>query len=174
MNRAIIISFIITMVFMVIMQKQNERIKSPATPKGIYSFQTSKNIQEANQIISVIGDKKLKRNTYTDFGFIAAYITLMFLCCKSLIQNYTKRYQRILGYVFLELSLAIGAFDLIENIVMLMTLSGNGSQLSVNITRYACYAKWGAAILVMLYIFASSVLIIICSVRKEIAKQKSL
>lgn len=157
---------------MTFLQQQNERLKTNLSPKGALSFQTAKTPGEATVIMEAAGVQKLKNNTYLDFAFIAAYAVLMYLCCKSLMQNFPKGKARLIGFIFLELSLAIAAFDILENIVMLMTLSGNGSKLSVTITRYACYAKWGMAILVLLYIFVSSVLLIISRVKKDITKNR--
>lgn len=155
MVKKIFIALIATIVMVVVMRWQGNQLVSDIMPKGIVSFELAKNIKEADAMIAASNLRALKTNTYLDFLFIAAYTAFLYLSCKWVINNLQSSKLKILGWAFLELSLAVGALDILENITMLMTMSGNGSNLSVGISKWSAMLKFSFAAIVVLYLLIS-------------------
>lgn len=73
---------------------------------------------------------------------------------------------RTLGFIFLELSVLIGVLDFIENVAMLITLGGYGTDLSVSVSKWAAILKFSLLALVVVYILVASILVYLISKKK--------
>ena len=80
-------------------------------------------------------------------------------------QYQNSRFKTI-GFIFLELCVLVGILDLIENIALLITLGGYGSDLSVLISKWAAICKFSLAALVVIYIITASIMVQIISKKK--------
>ena len=105
-------------------------------------------------------------STGVDFIFIIAYTLFFSFCCKAIMDNYKSSGLKTVGLIFLELSILVGVLDLVENVAMLITLGGYGSNLSVTITRWAAILKFSLAGIVLLYIIVASLIMLIISKKK--------
>lgn len=141
-------------------------LKSSYSPNGVISFELAANFKSATAIIYAVGVKKLQWNTGVDFLFIIAYTTFFLLCCKSLMNNYRSSGLKTTGLIFLELSVLVGVLDLVENIAMLITLGGYGSNLSVTISHWSAVLKFSLAAFVIFYIVIASALMYFISKKK--------
>lgn len=155
MLKKILIATIATAVMILVMRFQGSKLVSDVMPKGIISFEFAKTYPEAKRMMDGSNIQALKTNTYLDFLFIGAYTALLYLCCKWIINNFRSSGLKRLGWAFLELSLTVGALDILENITMLMTLSGNGSNLSTGISFWAAVLKFTFAAMVLVYLIIS-------------------
>jgi hypothetical protein len=131
------------------------------SPYGIISFELANTYKDAKAIMMAVGTKKLQIHTAFDFLFIIAYTSFFFFIIKQITEKLKLYGIKKLNFYFLELSILAGIFDLIENIAMLITLGGYGSDISVGVTKWAAIAKFTVIILVVVFIVLSSLYIFI-------------
>ncbi|MBC7588644.1 MAG: hypothetical protein H7178_09835 [Chitinophagaceae bacterium] len=166
MRKRIFIAALSTVAMFFVMRWQNADILSALTPQGIINFELAKNFDEAKAMMAIVGVKPMQFSTGLDFLFIIAYTLFFSFCCKALMNNYRSSGLKTLGLIFLELSVLVGVLDLVENIAMLITLGGYGSNLSVSISHWSSRFKFSLAALVLLYIIVASILMYFISKKK--------
>jgi hypothetical protein len=166
MMKKILIAIVATVVIFLVMRWLSNEVTTPATPKGIVSFELAKNFTTAQTMMQAAGVKNMQFNTGIDFLFIIAYTSLFLLCCKALMDNYRSSGLKTIGLIFLELSVLVGILDLVENIAMLITLGGYGSDISVTISRWAAIVKFCVAGMVLMYIIVAAVIMYFISKKK--------
>lgn len=164
--KKVIIAGIATIIMIIVMQILSKGIVTDYSPMGIVSFELAKTFRDASSIIMAVGAKPLQINVSVDFLFIITYCIFLYLCCKAIMNNFRSSGLKTIGLIFLELSVLVGILDLVENIAMLITLGGYGSNISVTIARIAAIIKFSLAALVILYIIIASLFIIYFSKKK--------
>jgi len=158
MRKKILIAALSAVAMMAILQWQGRELISSYSPCGIVSFELAKHKTVADNIVSTVGKIPLRINVSIDFAFIIAYSLFFYLSCKALMNHFRSSGMKTLGFIFMELGVLAGVLDLCENIVMLITLTGDyGSQLSITITYWAAIAKFIIAALVLAYIIIAFV-----------------
>lgn len=166
MAKKIILAALATVIVFLVMRWLSVELKGEYSPMGIISFELAKNYAEAKNIMNTISVTLMQISTGVDFIFIIAYTLFFSFCCKALMNNYRSSGIKTIGFIFLELSILVGVLDLVENVAMLITLGGYGSNLSVTITRWAAILKFSLAGIVLLYIIIGSLIMLIISKKK--------
>jgi hypothetical protein len=166
MTKKIVIAALATVVMMVVMRFMGLGLVSNSSPLGVVNFELAKTFTNATEIINAVGKRPLQWNIGIDFLFIIAYSFFFFFCCWALMNNYRSSGLKTLGLIFLELSVLVGVLDLVENIAMLITLGGYGSDISVTVSRWAAIIKFSFVGLVVVYIIVASVLMYFISKKK--------
>jgi hypothetical protein len=166
MTKKIGIAALATVVMIMVMRWMGIGLESKFSPLGIVNFELAKTFSSATDIINEVGKRPLQWNIGVDFLFIIAYSFFFFFCCWALMNNYRSSGLKTLGLIFLELSVLVGVLDLVENIAMLITLGGYGSDISVTVSRWAAIIKFSLAGLVFVYIIVASVLMYFISKKK--------
>lgn len=141
-------------------------LESKVSPLGIVSFELTKSFSAAKEIIQVVGQRSLQWNIAIDFLFLIAYTFFFFFCCKAIMQQFRSSGLKTLGFIFLELSVLAGVLDLIENIAMLITLGGYGSDISVGVSYYTAITKFILIAILLVYILVASILVYLISKKK--------
>jgi hypothetical protein len=166
MRKKILFSGILSMIVLLALRWQGAAFYSSQYPLGIIDFELMHNLKDAKMIIDIVGKRTMQLNVTIDFVFIICYSLFFFFCCKALMDQFHFRYLKTIGFIFLELSVLIGILDLIENIALLITLGGYGSDVSVLISKWAAICKFSLAALVVIYIITASVMVQIISKKK--------
>lgn len=159
MIKKIVYTTLLTSILFLILRWQGAAINSVQYPLGIINFELITNFNEAKLMIALVGKQTLQLNITIDFIFIVSYSMFFFYCCKAIMQYCTTSLLKNIGFVFLEISVLVGVLDLIENIAMLITLGGYGSNTSVLITRLAALSKFALAAIIIGYIFIATLII---------------
>ncbi|MBX2932055.1 MAG: hypothetical protein KF781_08930 [Chitinophagaceae bacterium] len=165
--KKIIIAGIVTVIMIIVLRYFSVGLVTDYSPMGIVSFELAKNMKDAYAIMAAVGIKPLQINIAVDFAFIIAYCLFLFLCCKALMSKYNTNTGKTIGLIFLELSVLVGVLDLVENIAMLITLGGYGSNISISISRWSAIIKFSLAALVILYILSMSLYFLLLSKKKS-------
>lgn len=166
MTKKIVIAAFATVVMIVVMRWMGSGLESKVSPLGIVSFELTKSYSAAKEIIEVVGQKPLQWNIAIDFLFLIVYTFFFFFCCKAIMQQFRSSGLKTLGFIFLELSVLAGVLDLVENIAMLITLGGYGSDISVGVSYYTAIAKFTAIAIILVYILVASILVYFISKKK--------
>ncbi len=154
------------MIVLLALRWQGAPFYSNQYPMGIIDFELMNNFRDAKLMIDIVGKRTMQLNVTIDFVFIICYSLFFFFCCKALMDQYQNSRFKTIGFIFLELSVLIGILDLIENIALLITLGGYGSDLSVLISKWAAICKFSLAAVVFMYIITASVMVQIISKKK--------
>lgn len=161
MNKKILTTAIASVAMGVVMRFLSQNLISDYSPNGIVSFELAKEFADASAMIKAIGAKPFQINIAIDFIFILVYCLFLFFCCKAIMDSFQSNRLKKVGFLFLELSVLVGVLDMTENIAMLITLGGYGSNISVLVSRYAAIAKFSMAALVIVYILFSGLIILL-------------
>ncbi len=140
------------------MLKTGATLKTLRTPKGIIDLEFAYNNNKTVVVINAWSSNVLidniyaaKKNTYLDFLFLFFYSTFLFFSCKkvSIVNNFKR------GFIFAYAALFSGIFDIMENIGMLITLSGKKSETIALLTTSFSLIKWGLVAVSILYLLIS-------------------
>lgn len=166
MDKKLRIALLATILMIAIMHWHNKFVKTSLTPQGVFSIEKAGDISTMDRMVAATGAAPLKVHIYIDFLLIAAYSYLLYVGTKSLTSSFTSRGSKRIAFIFLEMSLAIGALDLLSNILLLITFSGNGGAFSARIINWALYGRFILLGLLLAFLFIASVTLIVKSVQK--------
>jgi len=154
-----------TFIMMTVMAKTGATLKTPATPKGILDLEFAYNQTKVATVVTAWSDNSsvnnirvAKENTWLDFIFIFFYSLLLSQAC-SMIAISGQGFLFTMGRLLAKAALIAGLLDVLENIGMLITLSGNGSAICAALTAFSSILKWGIVILIVLYILITGLVI---------------
>ncbi len=137
------------------MGKTGATLKTVDTTKGILDLEFAYNTSKVSQIINAWSAKaavdnisKAKINTYLDFIFLTFYALFLFFICKKVATLNTSK----VGLLIAKGAILAGVLDIIENIGMLISLSGYPSNIVAIITTICASIKWVLAIVALIYL----------------------
>ena len=154
-----------TFIMMIVMAKTGATLKTPATPEGILDLEFAYNQTKAATVMTAWADngsinniQVAKENTWLDFIFIVFYSLLLSQAC-SMIAISRRGFLFTMGRLLAKAALIAGLLDVLENIGMLITLSGNGSATCAAFTVFSSILKWGIVMIAVLYILIAGLVI---------------
>jgi hypothetical protein len=143
-----------TMIMIFVMGKTSATLKTIATPKGILNLEFAYNKTKVANIISawspnaiVDNISKAKINTYLDFIFLTFYASFLFFACKNIAESNKSK----IGLWIAKGALLAGLLDILENIGMLISLSGYTYDIVAVVTTFCASVKWLLAFVAILY-----------------------
>ncbi len=140
-----------------VMVKTGAPLKTPATPKGILDLEFACDKQRTDIVLTAWAvDNKIEaatQNTLWDFVFLFFYSLFLFFCCKKLMTKFVPtNWKHNAGKFFANAAIAAGLLDVGENLGMLQTLGGNGSDTVSLVTVICSLIKWTLVLLVIAYV----------------------
>jgi hypothetical protein len=146
--------FVGTMLMIFIMVKTGTTLKTITTPIGILDLEFAYNKTKVTNIIDawrpnaiVNNISKAEINTYLDFTFLAFYASFLFFGCKRIAESNKSN----TGLLIAKGALVAGLLDILENIGMLISLSGNIYSKVAVITTFFASIKFILVIAAVLY-----------------------
>ena len=130
----------------------------PLNSKQIVSFELAKTPEAASKIIKEWEENdliiKVKKSIYLDFGFLFLYSLSIALGC-LVISAFTRNHFLIqTGSVVSLIVPFAGLFDVIENMAMLKTLSGEVTMLPVAITFWFASIKFFIVVVSLVFVIS--------------------
>ncbi|MGE5106772.1 MAG: hypothetical protein ACM3H8_04475 [Sphingobacteriales bacterium] len=145
-------------VMIVILQRQGGSLRTKDTKLGIVSLEFAKTKEEAQEVLEAWKPSDTnnlteiaRKNILLDFIFIFFYSLYLFAACRK-IRYHTTKWQKKVGKNFAYGALLAGGFDIIENGIMLQTLSGDYGTFSTLITFVCAVTKFTLLGFAILYI----------------------
>jgi len=120
---------------------------TPQSPKGIIDLEFAKTTERFYQLQLFWNHETVLQNIYLDFLFIAAYTWFLVSACK--IANNTR------SNFFTALSISAGAFDVLENFLMILVWNGRFDASILQIVYYVAAIKFLLAGIVVGYLILS-------------------
>ena len=154
LKRIFAISVFLTLAWMIVMGLSVK----PLNSKQIVSFELAKTPEAASKIIKEWEENdliiKVKKSIYLDFGFLFLYSLSIALGC-LVISAFTRNHFLIqTGSVVSLIVPFAGLFDVIENLAMLKTLSGEVTMLPVAITFWFASIKFFIVVVSLVFVIS--------------------
>lgn len=147
---------------MLLMLYTGRSLNTPETPEGILNLEFAYTGKIVNQVLGIWKKypdsttdiiNAAKNNTYLDFIFLVFYSLFLFTCCRQIAHSllHKKVFKKIF-FIASACALLTGLLDIIENIGMLVSLNGTGSDTVAMVTTIAASIKWILVFLVIVCI----------------------
>jgi len=141
-RRGLIAAGIATVVLLLAMSPADQRMQDSGGP-GIVPFELAGGQDRADEILAEWGEDgqdAARESLWIDFGFSLAYGTFLTLALAAVRDLARKRgWQRLaaIGGVVVPFGALAAAFDVLENICLLLTLDGAGAAFPLLATIFA-------------------------------------
>lgn len=141
-----------------IMQFQGRSLKTASNPIGIIDLELADTVAKLNGLMANWDVHIVRLNIWIDFLFIAAYTfffiqSLRLLIVKHRIDWLQKAGKQLFAFAYIAASL-----DVVENILMLYSISGQYSASSVFSTAVVASCKFALIAVILLYLIGSLLL----------------
>jgi len=147
MKRNLLISFLLLVVMIVVMRWQGSSLISPQSPNGIIDLEFAKTPERFHQLQLFWSYQTVTQNIYLDFLFIAAYTWFLITACNAVNNNS--------GRAFSGLALSAGAFDVLENFILILVWNERFQPSALAIVYYVAAIKFLLAGIVVGYLILS-------------------
>lgn len=165
-----------TIVMIFIMVMTGKPLNTRETPCGILNLELASTKHQVQLVIaswrkksSINNDfvQAAKINTWFDFAFLFFYSLLLFAFCSSLSRLVANKLMASVLSFFAAVALVAGGLDIVENIGMLLSLSGIITQSITLITFLASIIKWALVLGVMASLLIGVVVFLFSRNRKD-------
>ncbi len=146
-----LLAFGATVIVFLLLRWQSAPLITSATPTGILALEFCDNIPELNIILNAWNMNTAIWAVIIDFLFIAAFGASFYFGSKLVRSKFPNSLTRFM----LIFSFAAPLLDIIEDVLMLVTLSGTHSTFILQLTKYVAIIKFAVAAIVVLYLLVS-------------------
>jgi hypothetical protein len=147
MKRNLLISFLLFVIMLVVLRWQGSELITPQSSKGILDLEFAKTGDRFRQLQLFWNHKTVLQNIYLDFLFIITYTWFLVTACKA-VKN-TK------SNLFSGLAISAGAFDFLENFLMILVWNGRFAPSVLQVVYYAAAIKFLLVGIVIGYLILS-------------------
>lgn len=156
MKRNISVATLGFLVMLVIMRFQGAALDTPVSPRAIIDLEFADTAQRVSQLLSHWDISVVKINIWLDFFFILSYVWFLLVIAETLALKWPEQHpMRHVGLFLSRATVAAGVFDVVENLLMLQTISGSYTTHSLQLTFYCALIKFIIIAVVFLYFLAS-------------------
>ena len=149
---SLLLSAIAALLMVIVMRWQGSTLVLPNTPSGILALEFANTPEKLSYVLSFWNKSSVQLNIYLDFLFIAAYV--WFFVVASAVSS-TKWHwvgMQFLGKSCIRLAFLAAILDIVENVLMLQSVSGDYNSYSLYLTWYCAVIKFGIVTLILSYI----------------------
>ena len=155
MKRNLSISALFTFIMILVMRWEGATLKTPTTPRAILDLEFTDNAHRLNEVLSVWSLGVVKGNIWLDFLFIVSYVIFLSLAAEFTATKWPEGLGRQTGLFMARAAYIAGVLDISENLLMLQSIAGNYTHLSLQLTYYCAAVKFILAGLIVLYLLLS-------------------
>jgi hypothetical protein len=141
-KRGLVLSGIAALVLLAAMEPAEQRMNDTGGP-GVVQFELTGGQDRADEILAEWGEKgrdAARESLWIDFGFLLAYgafLTLALAATRDLAEERGLRRLASIGVAAVWFGALAAAFDLLENVCLLLTLDGAGTAFPLLATVFA-------------------------------------
>jgi hypothetical protein len=154
-NIRIIFFFLLGTVFFFLLLRYQGKLETKESPLGIVSLELARNPTQVKEIINSWSNNDLignaKTNVWIDFLLIPFYSLLFYTLCGSISVRTGGQIAKI-GVMLAFASVIAGLLDVMENMLMLLTLNGVFNYFTVILTSFFAASKFILLALALLYV----------------------
>lgn len=146
-NLSLILCLLFVVAMFLVMRWQGSALITPQSSRGIIDLEFAKTPERFHQLQLFWSHGTVLNNIYLDFLFIIAYVWFLVAGCKAVNNSKTT--------IFSGLAVSAGAFDLLENFLMILVWNGRFNPSVLRIVYYAAAIKFILAGIVLIYLIFS-------------------
>lgn len=134
------------------MRWQGQTLVNAVSPKGIIDLEFAKTSEKLIALKTGWIKKDVTTNIYLDFLFIISYTWFFILACL-----YIKKVAKAstISSVFITVAIVAGLLDVLENCLMLFTISHSNNARALEFTYYSALLKFVLIGILILYLLLS-------------------
>ena len=136
-----------TIVMVIIMRWQSSSLITPQSPNGIIDLEFAKTPERFHQLQLFWNTNVVLQNIYIDFLFIIAYAWFLVAASRAVNNKWSP--------LFSTLAISAGAFDVLENFLMIMLINGRFNLFVLHVIYYTAVVKFLLVGLVLIYLVLS-------------------
>jgi hypothetical protein len=144
MKRNLLISFLFLVVMIIVMRWQGNNLVTPQSASGIIDLEFAKTPERFHQLQLFWNHETVLKNIYLDFLFIIAYTWFFMTACKAVRNSKSN--------LFSGLAMSAGAFDMLENFLMILVWNERFNPSVLGIVYYVAAIKFVLAGIVLAYL----------------------
>lgn len=134
---------------------QGASLITNASPKGIVDLEMATQARQITLLMDTWDLSVVKMNIWIDFLFIVSYVALLALASESVAAKWKNQGMRMIGLTLARVAVVAGVLDIGENLLMLQTIAGNFTVVSLQMTHYFATIKFTLAAVVLIYLLIS-------------------
>lgn len=153
----LLLSAIAALVMVIVMRLQGANLVLPNTPSGILALEFANTPEKLAYVLSLWDKPSVKLNIYLDFIFLLAYTWFFVVASAVCSVKWQSLSMQLFGKVSIRLAFLAAILDIVENILMLQSISGHYNSYSLHLTWYCAAIKFGLVILILTYIIITAI-----------------
>ena len=134
---------------------QGASLVTTVSSKGIVDLEMATNPSQIRVLMDTWDLQVAKMNIWIDFLFIVSYVAFLAFAAESASANWKNQGMRIIGLTLARVAVVAGVLDIGENLLMLQTIAGNFTLISLQMTHYFATIKFTLAAIVLIYLLIS-------------------
>lgn len=154
-RQKLIIAVILLLGVILVMRYQGAALIMPDTPSGILALEFANTSEKLSVILKLWSIDAAKVNIWLDFIFIIVYTRFFLLALSIAVIQWKYKIVARIGNWLMVAAWIAAAFDVMENVLMLVSLTNRYSQLSLQATAYFASVKFLIVLLILLYLLVS-------------------
>jgi hypothetical protein len=155
MRQKLIVAAFACVLMMAALQWQGAGLKRNISPRGIVELEMATQPRQIALLFEVWDKSVVKMNIWIDFLFIVTYVAFLALASEAASTKWKNQSLKIIGLTLARVSVVAGVLDIGENLLMLQTIAGNFTIVSLQLTHYFATIKFTLAAIVLIYLMIS-------------------
>jgi hypothetical protein len=155
MRQKLIVAAFASVLMMAALQWQGASLKRNITPRGIIELEMATQPRQIHLLNEVWDKTVVKMNIWIDFIFIVSYVAFLALASEAVSSKWKNPGFKMMGLTLARVAVVAGVLDIGENLLMLQTLAGNFTVISLQMTHYFATIKFTLVAIVLLYLLIS-------------------
>lgn len=148
-------SLLLVLVSGAIMQFQGRSLKTASNPIGIVDLELADTVTELKAVLMNWDAGIVRLNIWIDFIFILAYTFFFIQSIRLILDKHRPNWIQQLGKKLIKLAYVAAVLDVIENILMLASIMGHYSAVSVLATASIATVKFLIIAIILVYLIGS-------------------
>jgi hypothetical protein len=134
---------------------QGASLVTTVSSKGIVDLEMATKPSQIKILMETWDLSVAKMNIWIDFLFIVSYVAFLALASESVSTKWENQGMHIIGLTLARVAVVAGVLDIGENLLMLQTIAGNFTVVSLQMTHYFATIKFTLAAIILIYLFIS-------------------
>ncbi|MEI6086646.1 MAG: hypothetical protein WCR66_03580 [Bacteroidota bacterium] len=155
MKQKLIVAAFACVLMIAALQWQGSSLKRNISPRGIVELEMATQPRQVALLTEVWDMSVAKMNIWIDFLFIVSYVAFLALACEAVSTKWKNQNLKIIGLTLARVAVVAGVLDIGENLLMLQTIAGNFTIVSLQMTHYFATIKFTLAAIVLIYLLIS-------------------
>lgn len=134
---------------------QGASLVTTVSSRGIVDLEMATQPRQITILLEAWDLSVVKMNIWIDFLFIVSYVAFLALASESVSSKWKNQGMRMIGLTLARVAVVAGVLDIGENLLMLQTIAGNFTVVSLQMTHYFATIKFTLAAIVLIYLLIS-------------------